>query len=514
LHVYNSSFSSSPVPAVNDIQFCLDDKHVLASVDAAGTLNLWDTNTSAIIQSYEELHHSSIRAIRCAPSMSSWICTGGLDKKLCFVDRNSQMLSQQIDVEAPVTSLDFSANGINVAVGTSNGFIRLYDIRKSDVCLESFYAHSSPIQSIQFSTAITAVPATGLQTSAPSAKYIIDSLSTSSSAPISASNSSSFIAASISSTASFSSSAVVGTFTPRAVADSKSSWTSTTSAIPFVDHNLGVNQTGQSRSGNHNNSLQQTSSAQSRSSGSNGYPSAEINSKSHLTSEPWPSQSNFPSQRVHLSGSHSNSNTEQNQSVIPALSHIEVMPKALGVPVTNLVPFVSTPLESKTTHDVAIVNTVSFKPDQLSSTSPLAFSSSDAGSNAENKVSNTSHLQNMNSQETISSKNNPASSRASNMQDIYLPINNSNNADVTSSASPEMHFKSSSIQQLVDESMFALKQDIKQDINNLHLEIVRQFHVQNVEFNSSMQTFAAKFESLINEVKELRDEYKHLKHLY
>lgn len=70
------------------------------------------------------------------------------------------------------------------------------------------------------------------------------------------------------------------------------------------------------------------------------------------------------------------------------------------------------------------------------------------------------------------------------------------------------------IRSVVDDSLVSFRQSVREDINNLHLDILRQFHSHHMEFSGIMHAFSQKFERAIEEVKTLKNEYNDLRHLY
>lgn len=70
------------------------------------------------------------------------------------------------------------------------------------------------------------------------------------------------------------------------------------------------------------------------------------------------------------------------------------------------------------------------------------------------------------------------------------------------------------IQAVVEEAVGKVRASLKDDINNLHLELLRQFHVQQMELREMLESFTSKYEGLIGEVKDLRTNYEDLRHIY
>lgn len=70
------------------------------------------------------------------------------------------------------------------------------------------------------------------------------------------------------------------------------------------------------------------------------------------------------------------------------------------------------------------------------------------------------------------------------------------------------------VQRGLEESLGAVQRSIHEEVQNLHLELLRQFHIQQMEMGSMMDTFQAKQAELAEEIKALRRENQQLRDLY
>jgi len=70
------------------------------------------------------------------------------------------------------------------------------------------------------------------------------------------------------------------------------------------------------------------------------------------------------------------------------------------------------------------------------------------------------------------------------------------------------------IKKVVNEAVGSVRASLKEDINNLHLELLRQFHVQQMELRGMLENFTNKQADLVKEVQDLRVNYEDLKHVY
>ncbi|KAG0628403.1 hypothetical protein M758_1G024200 [Ceratodon purpureus] len=70
------------------------------------------------------------------------------------------------------------------------------------------------------------------------------------------------------------------------------------------------------------------------------------------------------------------------------------------------------------------------------------------------------------------------------------------------------------VQRGLEESLGAVQRAIHEEVQNLHLELLRQFHIQQMEMGSMMDSFLAKQAELVEEIKALRRENQQLRDLY
>ncbi|XP_024372254.1 protein NEDD1 isoform X2 [Physcomitrium patens] len=70
------------------------------------------------------------------------------------------------------------------------------------------------------------------------------------------------------------------------------------------------------------------------------------------------------------------------------------------------------------------------------------------------------------------------------------------------------------VQRGLEESLGAVQRAIHEEVQNVHLELLRQFHIQQMEMSSMMDSFLEKQAELVEEVKALRRENQQLRDLY
>lgn len=70
------------------------------------------------------------------------------------------------------------------------------------------------------------------------------------------------------------------------------------------------------------------------------------------------------------------------------------------------------------------------------------------------------------------------------------------------------------VQRGLEESLGAVQRAIHEDVQNLHLELLRQFHIQQTEMAGMMEAFLAKQTALVEEIEGLRRENQQLRDMY
>ena len=69
------------------------------------------------------------------------------------------------------------------------------------------------------------------------------------------------------------------------------------------------------------------------------------------------------------------------------------------------------------------------------------------------------------------------------------------------------------VKDTVQDSLFSLQNSVHQDITNLHVDILRQFHLQQEQQYSLIEQLSKQVQNLTEEVKALREENQQLKNL-
>ncbi|KAL6863753.1 hypothetical protein ACP4OV_016656 [Aristida adscensionis] len=68
------------------------------------------------------------------------------------------------------------------------------------------------------------------------------------------------------------------------------------------------------------------------------------------------------------------------------------------------------------------------------------------------------------------------------------------------------------VQRMLEESLGSVHKSIHEDVRNLHIELLRQFHMQEMEMSGTLNLVLEKLEGLTKEVQQLRRENQQLRH--
>lgn len=104
-------------------------RHMLVTAGDDGSVHLWDTTGRSPKVSWLKQHSAPTTGLCFSPSSDKIIASVGLDKKLYTFDSASRKPTFCTPYEAPLSSLAYSDDGNILAAGTNNGRIVFYDLR-------------------------------------------------------------------------------------------------------------------------------------------------------------------------------------------------------------------------------------------------------------------------------------------------------------------------------------------------------------------------------------------------
>lgn len=104
-------------------------RHLLVTAGDDGSVHLWDTTGRNPKVSWLKQHSAPTAGVSFSPSNDKMIASVGLDKKLYTFDSSTRRPSFCIPYEAPFSSVAFLDNGHTLAAGTTTGQVVFYDVR-------------------------------------------------------------------------------------------------------------------------------------------------------------------------------------------------------------------------------------------------------------------------------------------------------------------------------------------------------------------------------------------------
>ncbi|KAL3839767.1 hypothetical protein ACJIZ3_024358 [Penstemon smallii] len=104
-------------------------RHLLVTAGDNGSIHMWDTTGRSPKVSWLKQHSAPTSGISFLPTNDKIITSVGLDMKLYTFDSGSRKPSSCIPYEAPFSSLAFTDDGLTLAAGTSTGQVVFYDVR-------------------------------------------------------------------------------------------------------------------------------------------------------------------------------------------------------------------------------------------------------------------------------------------------------------------------------------------------------------------------------------------------
>ncbi|CAG8585328.1 2865_t:CDS:10 [Acaulospora morrowiae] len=137
---------------INVLEYSFFKRGLLAAGGDDGSLRLWDTSVSTTaLQTFENVHHFAIRGIAFSPFNSHLMCSAGLDNHIVLYDVGKKSTLKTIYTETHLTALGFKTDGVTIVAGTQNGRILVYDLRSTSKPMCTLYGHESfPIKCLHF----------------------------------------------------------------------------------------------------------------------------------------------------------------------------------------------------------------------------------------------------------------------------------------------------------------------------------------------------------------------------
>jgi E3 ubiquitin-protein ligase RFWD2 len=123
----------------------------LASSDYEGVVTVWDVNTSGMVQEYEA-HAKRIWSVDYCAADPTLLASGSDDCTVKVWSTRAQASVAQLDLKANVCAVKWRPNTAHqIAVGSADHTVYLYDLRKPDAALASFAGHRKAVSYVRWS---------------------------------------------------------------------------------------------------------------------------------------------------------------------------------------------------------------------------------------------------------------------------------------------------------------------------------------------------------------------------
>ncbi|GES98797.1 protein NEDD1 isoform X1 [Rhizophagus clarus] len=151
---------------------CIDlnlDESIVASSASNGNIiihnrqksNTWNNLIVSTKQPINVLQYSyvkrgllaagEIKGIAFSPSNQHFLASAGMDKRIVLYDDRKKESLKNIHADSPLTALAFRADCVTIAAGTQQGKILVYDLRSHNKVMCTLHGHEPrPIQCLQF----------------------------------------------------------------------------------------------------------------------------------------------------------------------------------------------------------------------------------------------------------------------------------------------------------------------------------------------------------------------------
>ncbi|KAK3278095.1 hypothetical protein CYMTET_13935 [Cymbomonas tetramitiformis] len=123
---------AEPASGVNALQYSTHalSRHLLAAASDNGSVHVWDSTVRSLRAQFLDVHTARATSLAFSPSAATTLVSGGLDKRVQWLDVATCSAVHTLLVEAPVTSVAIKGDGVTLACGISSGKILVYDLRQ------------------------------------------------------------------------------------------------------------------------------------------------------------------------------------------------------------------------------------------------------------------------------------------------------------------------------------------------------------------------------------------------
>lgn len=119
-----------------------------------GSIRVFDMTSGEMINNFGGYHQGPCSGFSFSPINKVFLCSVGMDSRVNFFDISAKKHIKAITTESPITSVCFNNDGQTIACGNTNGNIVLYDLRYFSTPKAILKGHSSQINNLEFSKKI------------------------------------------------------------------------------------------------------------------------------------------------------------------------------------------------------------------------------------------------------------------------------------------------------------------------------------------------------------------------
>ncbi|KAI9555250.1 hypothetical protein GHT06_017765 [Daphnia sinensis] len=134
---------------LRDLKISSVKNSLMAAAFNSGTVAAWNTVSSkgnnSLVVEFTGAHQSPASAVALSPVTDILMVSGGLDKNVILYDWPKKKILKKIEIDSPVTAIEFLPDGTSLVVGTNRGKVLVYDLRAISTPVQSMVAHTSPI---------------------------------------------------------------------------------------------------------------------------------------------------------------------------------------------------------------------------------------------------------------------------------------------------------------------------------------------------------------------------------
>ena len=124
--------SRAPQNAVNHLEYSRLRKSLLGTATSDGSVYIWDVNaTEKPSIAFPNQHKAACTGVAFSPVNHVLFASASMDGDIVFYDVAQHKIVKVMPTAAPITSMCFHDDGVTVAVGKANGDVAVYDLRSA-----------------------------------------------------------------------------------------------------------------------------------------------------------------------------------------------------------------------------------------------------------------------------------------------------------------------------------------------------------------------------------------------